>query len=96
MRTLINTEKNPSEKAKLEKDLDPSRIGLFDGFKSVEIARIQYRTNMNRIWSCAVITSRIEKTKKIIEMIPASESSDILKKLGNDMKKLNALKPPNC
>ncbi len=94
--SLINSEKNPNERSRLEKDLDLTRIGNFDGFKSVEIARIQYRTDMDRIFSCAVIASRIEKTNKVIELISKAGSTDIQKKLQNDIKKLSSLKVANC
>ena len=93
---VINTEKNPTEKAKLSKDLDLGRIGLFDGFKSVEIARIQYRANMDRIFSCAVIASRIEKTEKVQSLISDAGSSDIKDKLKKDIEKMKKLKAGNC
>lgn len=66
---IINKEKYPTERAKLEAQLSLDRIGAFAGFKAVEIARNQYRSNMNKIFSCAVIASRIEKTQKVLEAV---------------------------
>lgn len=93
---LINSEKYPSEKTKLQNELSWENIGKISGFRMAEIARIQYRTNMNRIFSCAVIASRTEKIKKIKELIKGNENTNIGKKLDLDVKKLEALKQSAC
>lgn len=69
------------------------RIGTFVGFKAVETARNQYRTNMNTVFSCAVIASRIEKTQKVLEAVKKVGESEITRKLEADIKKLGAMKP---
>ena len=51
---------------------------------------------MNKIFSCAVIASRIEKTKKIQALIARSGTSEITEKLKADIKKLEQLKPTSC
>ena len=93
---IVNKEKYPTERAKLEAELDLSRIGAFEGFKAAEIARIEYRNNMNKIFSCAVIATRIEKTKKVQALIQKTGSSEITEKLKADIKKLEQLKPTSC
>lgn len=93
---IKNEEKGPTEKSKLEKELDMKRIGTFAGYKSVEIARIQYRNNMNKIFSCAVVASRIQSIEKVSELIQKAWSTEISKKLTQDANKLKALSPANC
>ncbi|MDD2694113.1 MAG: hypothetical protein PHY14_04235 [Candidatus Gracilibacteria bacterium] len=93
---IINKEKYPTERAKLEAQLSLDRIGAFAGFKAVEIARNQYRSNMNKIFSCAVIASRIEKTQKVLEAVKKVGESEISRKLEADIKKLGAMKPTGC
>lgn len=93
---ILNKEKYPTERAKLEAQLSLNRIGMFAGFKSVEIARNQYRSNMNKIFSCAVVASRIEKTQKVLEAVKKVGESEITRKLEADIVKLAALKPTGC
>ncbi len=95
---IIASEKNADSKASLRELLDPSRIGSFDGFRSVEIARIQYRNNMNRIFSCAVAAGRSEKLAKLLN-IPwlATPGSDIKTKLEKEKTRYaNIMKDANC
>lgn len=47
------------EKIRLKDDLNMSRIGNFAGFKTLEVARLQYRASMDSLFSCALITSRL-------------------------------------
>ena len=56
------------EKLRLKSDLDPIKIGEYTGFKTLEVARIAYRTRMNSAFSCAIISSRI-KTMKVLQDI---------------------------
>ena len=91
---VIAGETNTEEKARLQKDLSLSRIGAFDGFRAVEIARVQYRNNMNRIFSCAVIAGRYEKISKITKLIEEKfpgKASDIKKKLEKETKRYEQL-----
>lgn len=94
---LIARESNPTEKARLQSVLSENKIGMLDGFKSVEIARAQYQNTMNRIFACAVTASRIEKTNKVLALVSKGGSSNIADKLKADIKKLgNQMKNQNC
>lgn len=95
---IIVSEKNPESQTNLEKMLSPDRIWSFDWFRWVEIARIQYRNNMNRIFSCAIAAGRAEKLNKLLN-IPklSSEGSDIRTKLTNEKKRYeNIMINANC
>lgn len=48
-----------SEKQKLQSELNMQRLGSFDGFKTLEVARLQYRSTMNSVFSCSIIDSRL-------------------------------------
>ena len=87
---IIETETNRDEKTELMQDLDISRIGKITGFRAVEIARIQYRTNMNRIFACAVISGRQEKISKILTILP-QKKSDITDKFKKEAKRYEKL-----
>lgn len=72
------------EKSRIQRDLDPITIGEFSGFKTLEIARIGYRTRMNSLFACVIIWSRIETVstlQKLIEKKIKSKNSEILEKL---------------
>ena len=77
-----------------------TRIGNFEGFRAVEIARIGYRTNMNRIFSCAVVASRYEKLSKVIDTINTSlgvKASDIVTKFRKEKDRYDRLRTTmNC
>lgn len=88
---IIAGETNAEEKARLQKDLSLSRIGTFAGFRAVEIARVQYRNNMNRIFSCAVVAGRYEKISKIMDLIP-TKASDIATKLKKERERYGLLR----
>lgn len=60
---------NEDEKIRLKRDLDPVRIGEYSGFKALEIARIGYRTRMNTLFSCAVMSSRINTLQGLTKLI---------------------------
>jgi len=49
-----------TEKQKLQQDLNAARIGDFSGYKTLEVARLQYRSTMDSLFACAVVESRLE------------------------------------
>lgn len=72
------------EKARLRADLDPIAIGEYSGFKALEVARIGYRSNMNSLFACAVLTSRIDTMITLQELISQkikTKNSEILQKI---------------
>ena len=80
-----------SEKNRLLEDLDPSRIGDYSGFKTLEIARTGYRSNMNSLFACAVVASRIQTVdtlQTIIKEKVTSKNSEILEKLKREANNL--------
>ncbi len=58
-RTKNLTNLTTEEKERLIQDLDMTRIGNFSGFKTLEVARLQYRANMDSLFSCALVDSRL-------------------------------------
>ena len=90
------------EKTRLKEDLDPITIGEFRGFKALEVARIGYRSNMNALFACAVISSRINSMKTLQEIIDKkinNKESEIQKKFKKNVdsltRTLNQLKCKN-
>lgn len=78
-----------------------SSIGTFQGFRALEIARLQYRSNMNKIFSCAVAAGRSNQITKLQEIVKAkypSQSSDIQEKVKKEVDRYNRIKEsiPNC
>jgi hypothetical protein len=54
----------------------------YAGFSVAEVARIQYQKNMNQVFSCALISSRLEKLTKLEEIITKkNKGTDIMQKL---------------
>jgi hypothetical protein len=87
-RTLAKSSNNSTvvgdEKLRLKSDLDPVTIGEYSGFKTVEIARINYRTQMNSLFACAVIASRIDTMDSLTRLIQTKirvKDSETYKKL---------------
>ncbi len=79
------------EKLRLKRDLDPVRIGEYSGFKALEIARIGYRTRMNTLFSCAVVSSRIDTMQSLTKLIAEKfkpNNSEIQEKITRDINKL--------
>lgn len=80
------------EKSRLRYDLDPVRIGEFDWFKALEVARIGYRANMNSLFACGVISSRINTIVELKELIGQKvknkKNSEILDSLKKEWDKL--------
>ncbi len=79
---------------RLKRDLDPVRIGEYSGFKTLEIARIGYRTRLNTLFSCAVVGSRIDTLmglEKLISTKLKTKDSEIQQKLKKDANKLQVV-----
>ncbi len=79
------------EKTRLREDLDPVVIGEFRGFKALEVARIGYRSNMNALFACAVISSRINSMKTLQEIIDKkinNKESEVQKKFKKNINTL--------
>lgn len=70
------------ERGRLAQELTMGRIGNFSEFKTLEVARLQYRSTMNSIFACAVIESRLNILTKIQDVLPTknSEIVTLLKK----------------
>lgn len=100
MKSLIENEKNAESKAYLEKMLSSTRIGGFEGYRVVEIARVEYRNNMNRIFSCAVAAGRADQLTKLEEVINKKfpgKWSDIKEKLKKEKERYkNIITGMNC
>ncbi len=80
-----------SEKDRLKNDLSPNRIGEYSGFKTLEIARIGYRSKMNQVFACGVISSRIKTISELKDIVwkkIKTTDSEILKKIEKEWKDL--------
>ena len=64
-----NTQTSNDEKLRIKSDLDPIRIGEYSGFKALEIARVNYRTQMNSLFACGIISSRIDTLDELTKLI---------------------------
>lgn len=90
-RTESLTTLTSTEKERLGQDLSMDRIGNFSGYKTVEVARLQYRSTMNTLFACSVIESRLDILKNLTDEIARqfpSGNSEIKKKLQTEAKKL--------
>ena len=63
----IASEQSPLGKAYLEKALDPTRIGSFEGWRVLEVVQSAYNARMNTLFDCSVIEARINIIKKLQE-----------------------------
>lgn len=82
----------------LASELDMNRIGNFTGLKTLEIARIEYRNAMDRIFACAVIDARIQVINDLQKKIQAKfpvPNNEILLQLQTEVKRLEALREPS-
>ncbi|MBC7503631.1 hypothetical protein H7169_01555 [Candidatus Gracilibacteria bacterium] len=93
--TMAKWRNNPQvigdEKIRLKSDLDMVRIGEFRGFKTLEVARIGYRSQMNALFACSVISSRIDTIdtlQKLIDKKISSKESEIRQKLKKEADRL--------
>lgn len=83
------------EKSRLDTDLNMERIGEYNGFKVLEASRIAYRSQMNWLFACAVISSRInilDDLQKIISKKVENDNSEILIKLKRESESLKKSK----
>mgnify|MGYP001689624285 FL=1 len=79
------------EKNRLASELDMSRIGDFSGFKTLEVARLQYRSTMNSLFSCAIVTSRLRILKGLRETVESTlngANSEITTQLNKEQTRL--------
>lgn len=79
------------EKNRLASELDLSRIGDFSGFKTLEVARLQYRSAMNSIFSCAIIDSRLrilDDVRSQVESAVKGANSEIKMQLDKEKTRL--------
>lgn len=80
------------EKERLKKDLSLERIGSFQGFKTLEVARLQYRSTMNSLFACSAIESRLLILGGLREALGGEISSEIKSLLDKEQKKLETQK----
>lgn len=79
------------EKNRLASELDMSRIGDFTGFKTLEVARLQYRSTMNSLFSCAIVNSRLRILKGLRETVESTlngANSEITTQLNKEQTRL--------
>ena len=84
-----------SEKEKLKNDLNMNRIGDFSGYKTLEVARLQYRSTMDSLFACSVVESRLSILTGLQETIKKripNRNSEILQKLSKEEKLLRTQK----
>lgn len=63
------------QKNRLQSELSTERIGNFSGFKTLEVARLQYRAAMNSVFACGIVESRLTILAGLREALDASTSS---------------------
>lgn len=84
------------EKIKLMTELNMQRIWTFDWFKTLEVARLQYRATMNSVFACAILESRLKILDDLRENF-TKISSEINKQLDNEKVRLSNKKDSmNC
>lgn len=79
------------EKIRIRRDLDPVTIGEYRGFKTLEGARIMYRTRLNSLFACGIVASRIDSIATLKELISKkikNKDSEIYQKLRKEVEKL--------
>lgn len=79
------------EKNRLASELDMSRIGNFDGFKTLEVARLQYRSAMDSLFSCSIVDSRLrilDNVRSTVENVTNGGNSEIKLQLDKEQKRL--------
>lgn len=100
--TAINQWKNDpktlaNERARLDAELDSVRIGNFSGFKTLEASRIKYRSQMNNLFACAVVTSRMKTVQNITNIVKEKKITELANKLKIEYDKLDRTKTTlNC
>lgn len=89
------TSLSDDEKKRLEGELAAERLGSYDGFKTLEVARLQYRSTMDNIFACAIVESRLHIIKDVQNRVNAvfpSLQSEIQEQLGRESERLSAHK----
>jgi hypothetical protein len=61
----------------LKDGVTSTRIGGYDGFRAGEVARLLYRRNMDRVFACGVVASRLSKLEALEKAIQGKPTSDI-------------------
>lgn len=93
---LLNSSRpSEEEKNRLNDELDRIRIGNFSGFKTLEIARLQYRTTMDNLFSCAIVESRLHIINDVQTRINAAFPalrSEIQQQLEHEAERLQSHK----
>ena len=69
-------------------ELDMSRIGNFSGFKTLEVARLQYRAQMNSVFACSIIEGRLLILSDLRDALGRSPNSEVQTLLDQEQKKL--------
>lgn len=92
MEDQIEQERSELWRRYLREALDPTYIGSFDWFKTLEASQNVYHARMNGLFDCAVIESRIGIILWLQEAKALKWSSEILEKLEKEMETLNILR----
>ncbi len=95
---IPQTQTGPDEKESMQKKVDALKSRQFLWFRATEAARLLYRSNMNQIFSCAIIASRWSKLEKLDTIVKKNgKASDILQKLDKEKKRYESLmRNKNC
>lgn len=94
MDNIRANESLPELQARLARDLDINRIGLFDGFKTLEVARIQYRNAMDHTFACAVLANKVQTLttlQKVIWERLWNRSSELQNKLSQEARRMSTI-----
>jgi hypothetical protein len=95
IQNIVNAQRSPEEQERIERDLEIGRIANLETFKVLEVARVDYRTAMNNVFGCAVIQSREDMLKNLINEISKkypTPQTEIKEKLRIEWEKLKIQK----
>jgi hypothetical protein len=96
MSSQIAGEQSVFGREKLQKALDPARIGSFDGWRALEVAQTVYNTRMNTLFDCAVIESRMSIITGLQNAKAITGKSEITDKLKKEFAALVRQKSGQC
>ena len=88
MSSQIVSETSPVGRANLSEALDPTRIGSYDGIRTLQVAQSAYHAQMNTIFDCAVIESRMSIIEKLQNARALQGRSEIIEKMKKELDKL--------
>jgi hypothetical protein len=91
---IINESNTPSERSKIEKDLDILEIRK-SAFPTLDLVRVMYRSRMNQVFGCGVIRARENITKNLLKEIEKkypSRNSEIQTKIQREWERLKIQK----